>query len=39
MESVRNKFKGWVKAYNQYMNPNDNPTEHDRTGFDLLTKG
>lgn len=33
------KWKGLVKAYNHFMHPNDNPTEHDRVAFDLLTKG
>jgi ankyrin repeat protein len=39
MEFVTGKFKGLVKVYNQYMHPNDNPSEHDRKAFDLLSKG
>lgn len=39
MEMLSSKWKGLVKAYNHFMHPNDNPTEHDRVAFDLLTKG
>ena len=39
MDFISGKVKGIVKAYKQYMHPNDNPTEHDRTAFDLLNKG
>ena len=39
MELIKSKFKGFVKAYKHYMNPNENPTDHDKTAFDLLNKG
>lgn len=39
MELFSTKWKGLVKAYKHYMNPNDNPTEHDKYAFDLLAKG
>ena len=38
MEFVTGKVKGLVKAYNHYMHPNQNPSEHDKVAFDLLNK-
>jgi len=38
MELLKTKFKGYVKAYKHFMNPNENPTEHDKVAFDLLNK-